>query len=565
MQGKETGRSRLALVTIGGRDSAAEAAAARSPAGGTVPSPFSAAVPDRYFETPALRDCHARIARAALDSDTVAVVEGEHGCGKSTFVRILQQRMGTSRDLCFIDVRIPQGERYVLDCLRRTFCPGQAADAQTLVAQLVERGQHGNGCLIVVDDADKLSVFALRWLFELKRTAAETGSRLGVIITMSPLRLDAALALPSFASYRKRGLTRVELPHLTAQETADYLRARIESAGLAAAISFDEAQVQRIHQASGGLPQHIKRVAGELLEGTKPKPFRKALRQQRRTRFRQTLIPVALVAVPLVIIVLLLQAIYHRPADDAVVERLMSTTGIEAAGTTVPLAPVASGTVDRAPEAHATRLDKTPGTTTAKLAVPAQATTPTPPVNQPVPVAAPVVAAAPRPAAQEPPRITLPASDTTRQETITAAATGTVVNPESESESEPEARPDSGSESIPAAAAPVQVIKPEPVHTAALDGNAWLRAQNPAFFTLQLAGSEERRDVEQFIDKYALPGKVVVVDVLRNGKVWYMVLYNSYPTWGDARRELGMLPTQIHRNNPFARRFASVQAIAVAP
>lgn len=71
--------------------------------------------------------------------------------------------------------------------------------------------------------------------------------------------------------------------------------------------------------------------------------------------------------------------------------------------------------------------------------------------------------------------------------------------------------------------------------------------------------------MQEFIDKYALPGKVVVVEVLRNGKVWHMVLYNSYPTWGEARRELGTLPPQVHRNDPFARRFASVQAIALAP
>jgi DamX protein len=556
MQGKENGRSRLALVTVGSKDGTTAVAAAPAAARDNSLSPFSAVVPDRYFETTALRDCYARVARAALDSDTVAVVEGERGCGKTTFVRMLQQRVGASRELCFIDVRIPQGERYVLDCLRRAFCAGQLVDAEILIMQLVERGRHGIGCLVVVDDADKLSVFALRRLFALKRAAAEAGSRLGVVVTMSPLKLNATLALPSFAPYRARGLTRVELPHFTAQETAEYLRARIESAGLAAAISFDDTQVQRIHQASGGLPQHIKRVAGELLDGTKPKPYRSAHRQLRHARVKHTLIPVALVVVPLVCIGLLLNAIFHRPADPAVVERLMSRDGIEAAGTAVPLpppAPAVSGVVDRAPEARAARPGKAPVTVADRPAAPAQASTPAPSVNSPV--SASVIAAGPGPVLQESARSTPPAPVTKMQEDERVAANELAV--ESKTETNVELEPVPGT--------PTQVSNQEPAETSALDGNAWLRAQNPAFYSLQLAGSEERKDVEQFIDKYALPGKVVVVEVLRNGKVWYMVLYNSYPTWGEARRELGALPPQIHRNNPFARRFASVQAIAHAP
>lgn len=215
MQGKDISRSRLSLVTAD-RKGGAETSAA-PPAGDAVPSPFSAAVPDRYFETAALRDCHARIARAALDSDTVAVVEGERGCGKTTFVRMLQQRVGPSRELCYIEPRIPQGERYLLDRLRRAFGAEPAADTEALVAHLLERGRRGAGGLIVVDDADRLSVFALRWLFALKRAVAQAGGRLGVVVAMSPLKLDAALALPSFAPYRTHGLTRVELPHFSAR------------------------------------------------------------------------------------------------------------------------------------------------------------------------------------------------------------------------------------------------------------------------------------------------------------------------------------------------------------
>jgi DamX protein len=551
MQGKDIGRSRLALVSAGGKD----AAAAPAPAGDNSLSPFSTAVPDRYFETAALRDCHARVARAALDSDTVAVVEGERGCGKTTFVRMLQKRVGPSRDLCYIDVRIPQGERYVSDCLRRAFGVGEGVDAEILVAQLIERGRHGKGCLIVVDDADKLSVFALRLLFSIKRAVTQAGGQIGVVVAMSPFRLDSALALPSFAPYRAHSLTRVELPHFSAQETADYLRARIESAGLAGTISFDGAQVQRIHQASGGLPQHIKRVAGELLDGGKPKRYRSARRQQRLAHIRHTLIPVALVVVPVVFIGLLLQAIFQRPAGDAVVERLMTTAGIEAAGTAIPLAPpppAATGAVDRAPEARTPPPDTAP----AKPAAPAQAASSAPPVKPMAAAAAPVPLPPQRPAAQEPPRSAPPAPETMQQAAVHEPA------PEPAREV---LEPAIESQPIPETVSPVQAQAQPAAETAALDGNAWLRAQDPEFYTLQLAGSEERKDVEQFIDRYALPGKVVVVEILRNGKVWYMVLYNSYPTWGEARRELGTLPPQIHRNDPFARRFASVQSIAIAP
>jgi len=535
MKGIEASRSRLSLVDT---DRAEQTAA--TPDSATTLSLFSPAVPDRYFETPALRECHARVARAALDSDTVAVVEGERGCGKTTFVRMLQQRVGPSRELCYIDVRIPQGERYVFDCLRRAFCVDPAADMQALLTQLIERGRRDTGCLIVVDDADKLSVFGLRFLFTLKRAVAQAGSRLGIVVTMSPARLDAILKLPSFAPYQARGLTRVGLPHFSAQETADYLRARIEGAGMAEAISFDETQVERIHRASGGLPQHIKRVAGEMLDGARPRRYLSARRQQRLAQLRQMLFPVAAVVVPITGIGLLLYAIFKSPADDAMVARLMSTADVEAPGVAVQLPEdaLAAGAVDRA--------DVT---------------------AEPAPVAAP-------PPARE--TVTAPPAAVAATEAKPAPRPETKAEPKPESRPEPTPAPEAKAESRPEPKAePKKEAAPEPPpatppprvtnETAAQDGNAWLRAQNPAYYTIQLAGADKREDVDEFIARHALPGRTVVVEVQRSGKPWYMVLYNSYPTWGEARRELESLPPQVSRNDPFARSFGSVQAIAPAP
>ncbi|MCC6207003.1 MAG: AAA family ATPase [Gammaproteobacteria bacterium] len=543
MNGKDIPRSHLSLVHAGRAEEDVT-----EPDSATALSPFSAAVPDRYFETPALRECHARVARAALDSDTVAVVEGERGCGKTTFVRMLQQRVGPSRALCYIDVRIPQGERYVFDCLRRAFCTDPAADMQALLAQLIERGRGDTGCLIVVDDADKLSVFALRFLFTLKRAVAQAGSQLGVVVTMSPARLEAVFKLPSFAPYRTRGLTRIGLPHLSAQETADYLRARIESAGMAGKVSFDETQVGRIHRASGGLPQQIKRVAGELLDGARPRRYRSAGRLQRLAQFRQMLFPAAVVIVPLAGIGLLLYAIFKSPADDAMVAKLMSTADIEAPGAAVkfPNEDRAAGAVDRA----------------SGTAAPVS-TAPSPPARE---------AVSEPPAAITPPAVT---------ETV-AQARAVVPAPEPKSEPKSEPKPEPKSDSRPepkpepkkeAASQPAPAPEPTPDappprvsnEAAAIDGNAWLRAQNPAHYTIQLAGADKREDVDEFIVRHALPGKTVVVEVQRSGKPWYMALYKSYPSWGEARRELESLPPQVSRNDPFARSFGSVQAIAPAP
>jgi type II secretory pathway predicted ATPase ExeA len=547
MQGKEGNRSRLALVATG-REDAAEAAPPTAD-GQTDLLPFAAA-PDRYFETAALRDCHARVARAALEGDTVTVIEGERGCGKTTFVRMLQQRVGNSRDLCFIDVRLAQGERYVLDCLARTFCPDPSAGADALLAQLVERSRRRGPCLVVVDDADRLSMFALRRLFTLKQEVEQADGRLGIVVTLSPARLAALLELPSFAAWRQQGLTRVELPRFSAQETADYLHARIQSAGLATAISFEPAQVRRIHQASGGLPRHIKRVAGELLDGIRPRTYRGGGWRKRLARHRHTLIPVALIVVPVICIGLLLQAILQRPGAE-VMERLMSTEGIEAAGTAVPVpaappAPAASGAVDRAPDdappsapARAAPAVSPPETVAAAPA-PVTPAIPSAPKAPAVPAPAAVPAAAPEPKAAEPVRAVAPSLQTAPVAPVPAPAAPPSVEAVAVS---PPPRP--------------------PVDTARLDGNEWLRAQNPAAYTLQLAGAAERKDVQEFSDKYGLPGKVVIAEVLRGGKVWYMVLYNSYATWGEARRDLGTLPVAIQRNDPFARRFASVQAMAV--
>ncbi len=62
------------------------------------------------------------------------------------------------------------------------------------------------------------------------------------------------------------------------------------------------------------------------------------------------------------------------------------------------------------------------------------------------------------------------------------------------------------------------------------DGNAWLFSEPPEFFTVQLISSSSRSDLEVYIAKRELQGKVKVFRTKQNGEDWWYLLFGSYPT-----------------------------------
>lgn len=98
--------------------------------------------------------------------------------------------------------------------------------------------------------------------------------------------------------------------------------------------------------------------------------------------------------------------------------------------------------------------------------------------------------------------------------------------------------------------------------TELLKGRAWLMAQAPHRYTVQVASSPDRALAEQLIERNQLGGKSTVVATRRGDRIVYLVVHGSFSGPAEARDAIAALPPQIRRNDPFARTIQSLQAIA---
>jgi DamX protein len=92
---------------------------------------------------------------------------------------------------------------------------------------------------------------------------------------------------------------------------------------------------------------------------------------------------------------------------------------------------------------------------------------------------------------------------------------------------------------------------------------AWMQAQRPDFYTVQLINLPDRIGAQAFIERHPLAGTTVAVEVRRGAGTRYLVLHESYANAAAARRAIADLPPELRRNEPFPRRFQSVQPAMV--
>lgn len=88
---------------------------------------------------------------------------------------------------------------------------------------------------------------------------------------------------------------------------------------------------------------------------------------------------------------------------------------------------------------------------------------------------------------------------------------------------------------------------------------AWVWSQNPQHFTIQLSGAAKEAAVEAEINGIELPGELAVVQTLRQGKPWYVLVYGSFNSRDDANAAISLLPSPLKNTTPWARTFASLQ------
>lgn len=103
------------------------------------------------------------------------------------------------------------------------------------------------------------------------------------------------------------------------------------------------------------------------------------------------------------------------------------------------------------------------------------------------------------------------------------------------------------------------VIEPETIEPKEIYQQDWIMQQRSTNYTFQLMGSWEHQEVSDFLDKYALTGDVAEFESLRNGRVWYALIYGVYDSKQAALEASNAWPAPLNTLPSWLRRFDSVQ------
>ena len=103
-------------------------------------------------------------------------------------------------------------------------------------------------------------------------------------------------------------------------------------------------------------------------------------------------------------------------------------------------------------------------------------------------------------------------------------------------------------------AAPVNLV---------LGPQEWVAAQNPNYYTLQLASSTNQALIQKYYGENNLAGKAGYYHSKRSGEDWYALVYGAYPTVQDAKAAIGNLPEDLKKWSPWVRNIKSIHKIMV--
>lgn len=230
--------------------------------------PFSRQIPaSALYRSNAHQEALARIA-FVIEQEALGLLTGEVGSGKTVAARAAVASLDASRHTVIYLANPSIGARGLYHQIvlslggePRFHTAALIPQAHELLAR--ERAERGKRVLIVIDEAHLLAPAQLEEIRLLTNAEMDSESPFAGILLGQP-SLRKRLRLGSFAALDQRLALRYELPGMSADETAGYLRHHLALAGRDDALFSDDA-VALLHQASRGIPRALNNLAIQAL------------------------------------------------------------------------------------------------------------------------------------------------------------------------------------------------------------------------------------------------------------------------------------------------------------
>ncbi len=519
--------------------------------------PF-ASMPDKdFFYAEPTRAQRLKLLHHLAPYGELLIVTGEAGSGKTSLMEQFVSRANASWRLCVIAAYGGLSKGHFLDALIDGFSiqakRGETDDEklQQLKGHCTSLKRNGLLPIVVIDDAHQLSREDLSVLMRLLQSLDDYEKPLRVILFAAP-PLRETISGADLGALQQRVTHTFNLLPLSEKETANYINHRLKAAGISGEGLFTETVVKMIHRTSQGLPGKINELARVVLvnrnhakEGN-PKALLSTKRLGKGGRVWNSLpLGIALGILGLVVIFYFNKTSPPTSVEDRIAR---SNDGDQAL---VPL----SLPPDNASEAPQT-------TAVPETSPPPAASSGSAPLPQSAPVPPPAVGPA-----------TSAQSDTPSGEALPPPPT--VNNMPPKPPAAPKQAPHAVANTAPAvkqapakAAAPVKPRPPAvakaPAATPPVAGKvrnaAWVLAQDPAHFTLQLMASKEAAALDQVLHRPGVdPGEFARFQLISRDEAWHVLAYGQYPSRESAAAEVNHMPASLRSFKPWIRSLGDLQ------
>jgi general secretion pathway protein A len=196
------------------------------------------------------------------------VVTGEIGTGKTTLGRVLLEKLDKKvRTAVIFNSFLTEGD--LLKVILQDFgfpCRGRSKKDRmdSLNLSLVERLSEGENAVLIIDEAQNLSVPVLEQIRMLSNLETEKEKILQIILMGQP-ELTQKLQSPALEQLNQRIAIRHHLQPLPPVKTAEYIHHRLRKAGAQENITFSKSALKSIHQFSRGTPRLINLLCDRAL------------------------------------------------------------------------------------------------------------------------------------------------------------------------------------------------------------------------------------------------------------------------------------------------------------
>ncbi|CAN5771506.1 N/A [soil metagenome] len=243
---------------------------------GLTQEPFSIAPDPRYlFMSERHREALAHLLYGVNGGGGFVLLSGEIGAGKTTVCRCFLEQIPKRCNVAYIfNPKLTVGELLTSVCKEFQVpfqhqgpgVPTVKDCIDPLNEFLLRTHAVGQNNVLIIDEAQMLSVDVLEQLRLLTNLETNERKLLQIVLIGQP-ELREMLARPELEQLAQRVIARFHLEALSEAETEQYIRHRLEIAGLVGALPFDRGALSRIHQLSRGVPRRINLLCDRAMLG----------------------------------------------------------------------------------------------------------------------------------------------------------------------------------------------------------------------------------------------------------------------------------------------------------